>query len=80
MVIRFSSWYGLVMSAATPPAIVSRLSGDMMKALATSEMRERLSSQGIDPVAGGSEAFRTYVMAEVPKWAKVIRDAKIPPQ
>jgi tripartite-type tricarboxylate transporter receptor subunit TctC len=43
-------------------------------------MRERLSSQGIDPVAGGSEAFRNYVLAEVPKWAKVIRDAKIPPQ
>jgi tripartite-type tricarboxylate transporter receptor subunit TctC len=68
------------MSAATPAPIVTRLSEDMIKTLASSDMRQRLSSQGIDPVAGGSEAFRSYVMAEVPKWARVIRDAKIPPQ
>lgn len=75
-----SSWYGLVMSAATPAPIVSRLSGDMIKALATPEMRERLSSQGIDPVTGGTDEFRKYVATEIPKWAKVIREAKIPPQ
>ena len=39
-----SSWYGLVMAAATSAPVVSRLSSDMMKALATAEMRERLSS------------------------------------
>ncbi len=75
-----SSWYGLVMAAATPAPIVARLSNDMMKALATSEMKERLSNQGIDPVAGGSDEFRKYIAAEIPKWAKVIREAKIPPQ
>ena len=75
-----SSWYGLVMAAATPAAIVTRLSNDMVKALAASDMRERLSSQGIDPVLGGTEEFRKYITAEIPKWAKVIRDAKIPPQ
>ena len=75
-----SSWYGLVMAAATPAPIVSRLSGDMVKALASADMKERLSSQGVDPVAGGAEEFRRYMAAEIPKWAKVIRDAKIPPQ
>ena len=75
-----SSWYGLVMAAATPQPIVSRLSGDMIKALAAADMKERLSSQGIDPVAGGSEEFRKYIAQEIPKWAKVIREAKIPPQ
>ncbi len=75
-----SSWYGLVMAATTPAPIVSRLSGDMVKALATADMKNRLSAQGIDPVAGGSDAFRQYVMAEIPKWAKVIREAKIPAQ
>ncbi|MEQ1775153.1 MAG: tripartite tricarboxylate transporter substrate binding protein [Burkholderiales bacterium] len=75
-----SSWYGLVMAAATPPPIVSRLSGDMMKALTSADMKERLASQGIEPVAGGTDEFRKYISAEIPKWAKVIRDAKIPPQ
>ncbi len=72
-----SSWYGLVMSVATPAPIVSRLSSDMMKVLASADMKERLSNQGIDPVAGGGDEFRKYMAAEIPKWAKVIRDAKI---
>ncbi len=73
-----SSWYGLIVAAATPPAIVSRLSAETVKALA--DVTERLSSQGIEPVTGGAEDFRKYVAAEIPKWAKVIRDAKIPSQ
>ena len=75
-----SSWYGLIVAAATPPAVVSRLSAETVKALALADVKERLSSQGIEPVAGGAEDFRKYVLAEIPKWAKVIRDAKIPPQ
>ena len=75
-----SSWYGLVMSVATPAPIVSRLSNDMIKALASADMKERLSNQGIDPVAGGSDEFRKYMAAEIPKWAKVIRDANIAAQ
>lgn len=75
-----SSWYGLIVPAATPPAILSRLSNDMIKALEFAEVKERLVSQGIVPAAGGSEEFRKYILAEIPKWAKVIRDANIPPQ
>jgi tripartite-type tricarboxylate transporter receptor subunit TctC len=75
-----SSWYGLIVAAATPPAIVTRLSNETVKALATADVKERLSGQGIEPVAGGADDFRKYVLAEIPKWAKVIRDAKIPPQ
>ena len=75
-----SSWYGLIVAAATPPAVVSRLSTETVKALALADVKERLSGQGIEPVAGGAEDFRKYVLAEIPKWAKVIRDTKIPPQ
>jgi tripartite-type tricarboxylate transporter receptor subunit TctC len=75
-----SSWYGLVMAAATPAAIVTRLSHETMKALEAADVKERLISQGIEPLAGGSEDFRKYIAAEIPKWAKVIRAARIPPQ
>ena len=75
-----SSWYGLIVAVATPSAVVSRLSAETVKALALADVKERLSGQGIEPVAGGAEDFRRYVLAEIPKWAKVIRDAKIPPQ
>jgi tripartite-type tricarboxylate transporter receptor subunit TctC len=75
-----SSWYGLIVPVATPAAILSRLSNDMIKALEFADVKERLASQGIIPAVGGTDEFRTYMAAELPKWAKVIRDAKIPPQ
>ena len=75
-----SSWYGLIVPAATPPAILARLSNDTIRALEFNEVKERLVSQGIVPAAGGTEEFRKYIGAEIPKWTKVIRDAKIPPQ
>jgi tripartite-type tricarboxylate transporter receptor subunit TctC len=75
-----SSWYGLIVPAATPPAILARLSNDMIKALEFNDVKERLVSQGIVPALGGTDEFRKYIMAEIPKWTKVIRDAKIPPQ
>jgi tripartite-type tricarboxylate transporter receptor subunit TctC len=75
-----SSWYGLIVPAATPPAILTRLSNDMIRALEFNEVKERLVSQGIVPAAGGTEEFRKYIAAEIPKWTKVIREAKIPPQ
>jgi len=75
-----SSWYGLIAPAALPAAVHSRLSADMVKTLEQGDVKERLASQGIVPAVGGSEEMRKYVMAEIPKWTKVIREAKIPPQ
>ena len=75
-----ASWYGLIVAAATPPAILARLSNDTIKALEFNDVKERLVSQGIVPATGGSDEFRKYILAEIPKWAKVIREAKIPPQ
>lgn len=75
-----SSWYGLIVPVATPALVLTRLSQDMTKVLQFDDVKERLVNQGIVPAAGGSEEFRKYIMAEIPKWAKVIREAKIPPQ
>jgi tripartite-type tricarboxylate transporter receptor subunit TctC len=75
-----ASWYGLIVPSATPAAIVARLGGDTAKALEHADVKERLISQGIVPAAGGSDEFRKYILAEIPKWTKVIREANIPPQ
>ena len=75
-----SSWYGLIVPAATPTSIVARLGGDVSKALEFSDVKVRLVSQGIVPALGGPDEFRKFIMMEIPKWTKVIRDAKIPPQ
>ena len=75
-----ASWYGLMLAAATPSAIVERLSGETAKAVESAELKERLIAQGIEPMPGGAAEFSRYLRAEIPKWAKVIKDARIPAQ
>jgi tripartite-type tricarboxylate transporter receptor subunit TctC len=75
-----TSWYGMLAPAATPPAVISRLSDEAVKAQKSADLRERLLAQGIEPARGGVEEFRPYLASEISKWAKVIKAAGIPPQ
>lgn len=72
-----NGWYGALVPAGTPPAIVSRLHAAFAAALQAPEMRERFTAMGVEPVGGSSEEFRAYLLGERKKWADVIRTAKI---
>ncbi|MBI4194245.1 MAG: tripartite tricarboxylate transporter substrate binding protein [Betaproteobacteria bacterium] len=75
-----SSWYGFLGPGSTPQPIISKLGDETAKALGAADLRQRLVNQGIEPANGGVEEFARYLNAEIAKWAKVIRDAGIPPQ
>ena len=68
-------WFGIVAPAATPRAIVARLSADIGTVLDQPQFRERLPALDIAP--GSPQAFGNYIRAEIPKWRKVIETAKI---
>lgn len=72
-----NGWYGALLPAGTPAAVVTKLHAAFASALATPEMRERLMGMGVEPVGGSSEAFRAYLLGERRKWADVISTAKI---
>ena len=72
-----NGWYGALVPAGTPPAVVSRLHAVFAAALQAPEMRERLTAMGVEPVGGSSEEFRSYLLGERKKWAGVISTAKI---
>ncbi len=72
-----NGWYGALLPAGTPPAVVARLHAAFSAALQAPEMRERLMAMGVEPVGGSSEEFRNYLMGERKKWAGVISTAKI---
>jgi tripartite-type tricarboxylate transporter receptor subunit TctC len=72
-----NGWYGALLPAGTPPAVVSRLHDAFAAALQVPEMRERFTAIGVEPVGGSSEEFRSYLLGERKKWANVISTAKI---
>jgi tripartite-type tricarboxylate transporter receptor subunit TctC len=72
-----NGWYGALVPAGTPAAVVSKLHSAFAAALQAPEMRERLTAMGVEPVGGSSEEFRNYLLGERKKWAEVIKTAKI---
>ncbi len=68
-----SSWFGIFAPAGTPKDIVTRLHLVLSKAIATPEVRDRLLSQGAEPVGNTPEQFADYVKSEIVKWEKVVK-------
>jgi tripartite-type tricarboxylate transporter receptor subunit TctC len=71
----YSTWYGILVPAGTPPAIVSRLNAELAKALAMPDVRERFGAQGVEPGSTTPQEFKAFLHAEVRRWAPVIRAA-----
>src|ERR1019366_8891587 len=64
-------------AAGTPKEIVAKLYGEIAKAVANSETRERLLAMGLDPVGMPPDEFTEYVKTETAKWGKLVREAGI---
>ncbi len=68
-----SIWQGVFAPARTPADIITRLNREITGALATSEVKDLLSAQGVDAQPSTPEQFAAYIRAEINKWAKVIK-------
>lgn len=72
-----STWYGAVAPAKTPREIIVRLNQEMLKALATPDVKERLASLGADIVATSPEETAAFFKTELAKYEKVAKAANI---
>jgi len=66
-------WNGLFAPAKTPPAILDRLYRDVIKALATAEVKQRFEAEGADPAGNTPKEFAAFFRAEAAKWADVTK-------
>ena len=76
----FSTWYGLLVPAGTPPAIVDKLSAETRKALGSAAVREQFASQGLEAASSTPQQFAAYLRSEVAKWGKVIKASGATPE
>ena len=70
-----NNWYGLVVPAKTPRAIIDQLNAEVRKVLAMPDVKTTLFNQGLDPAPGTPEQFGAYIKAERAKWARVIKES-----
>ena len=71
------SWYALAAPAATPRAIVERLSSEIASAVRHPDMVKRLLAEGAEAVANSPSEMRAVIVADRQKWTRVIKDAGI---
>jgi tripartite-type tricarboxylate transporter receptor subunit TctC len=71
------AWFGLLTPAGVPDAIVSRLNGEIRRALSRAEVRNTLENGGLEPIPKTPQEYGTFLRAEIAKYAKVIKEANI---
>ena len=64
---------GVLVPAGTPRAIVTKIHGDIAKALALPDAKERVTGLGFDIITSTPEQFAAQIKVEIDKWGKVIR-------
>ena len=69
------TWHGIVVPAATPAPVIAKINSEVNAALATSELKERLMTQGVEARGGKPEEFAAFLRQEIPKWSKVVRES-----
>jgi len=68
-----NNWYGLMVPANTPRAIINRLNAETVKVLNMPEVKTFLFNQGLDAAPSTPEEFGAYIRSERTKWAKIVK-------
>ena len=74
-----ASWSGLFAPAGTPAMIVGKLHLETVKALAQADVRAKFADLGVEGIGNSPDEFAALIKSEIPKWAKMIKDAGIKP-
>jgi tripartite-type tricarboxylate transporter receptor subunit TctC len=67
-----SQWYGVLAPAGTPGEILNLLNAQIVKIMSGTEMKNRMTGDGLVPVGSSREQFAAHIKSELDKWARVI--------
>ena len=68
-------WFGIMVPAATPPAVVAKLNAEIAKVMRQPEVRKQLADQGAEAVATTPEQFGSFIDSEISRWAVVVKES-----
>lgn len=73
----FDPWFGLLVTAKTPPQVVAKLNREVTRILGLPDVKERLLALGAEPTPTAPEQFDAHIRSEIAKFRKIVQDAKI---
>jgi len=78
--VEVMNWQGLIGPKGMSPELIKQLNAACNTALQDPEVKDKILSQGNELGGGTPEQFAALIKSEAPRWAKVVRDAKIEPE
>ena len=72
-----TSWYAIVVPAGTPKDIIRALNAGLVSAMSNPELKSKLEAMGAIVTPGTPEQLRDHIQAEIPRWAKLVKEANI---
>ena len=69
------TWFAFFAPAGTPPAVVARLNAEINKAMEAPDVAAKFAEQGLSSRRNTVAEFTAYLKAEIPKWAKAVKDS-----
>jgi len=74
------NWFGLLAPKGTPPDVIEWLHREVVKALATPEVRDRFAGLGVEPSGMSPQELGVLMRDETARWGEVIKAAGIKPE
>ena len=71
------AWQGLMVPVNTPKPIIQRLNAEVMKALQSPDVRQKLALQGAEPLGSTPEAYGEYIQKELNRWEMVVKQTGV---
>jgi tripartite-type tricarboxylate transporter receptor subunit TctC len=68
-----TGWWGVVLPAATPKPIVTKMHADIVRMLALPDVRDKLEVQGVEIVASTPDQFAKFIREEISRWGKAVK-------
>jgi tripartite-type tricarboxylate transporter receptor subunit TctC len=75
--VEADAWMGMIAPARTPEAIVAKIRREVVEAIGTAAIRDKLAAQLMEPIGNTPTEFRARIDGEIARWAPVIRAANI---
>jgi tripartite-type tricarboxylate transporter receptor subunit TctC len=71
------NWWGVLLPAGSPKAVVDKLNADTVRALADADVKKRFADLGVEAVSSTPEQFAGFIKEEMAKYTRLIREANI---
>jgi tripartite-type tricarboxylate transporter receptor subunit TctC len=71
------NWWGILFPAGVSRPIIDKVNADLVKALATQDVKTKLGELGVESVSSTPEQFGQFMASEAARWGKLVKEANL---